>query len=129
MKSKIAILNNPSSWLFNQKAERNQMNRQKSKSTFSTTLLALMLALILGGAGFLGSPAWAAEIKGFSSEAAKNAGPQYGGTITFHKDGGQGPPNSWDPVDNQGTTMLHVSPYLETLLSGDFDEVWATRHQ
>ena len=35
-----------------------------SKSTFSTTLLALMLVLILGGAGFLGSPAWAAEILG-----------------------------------------------------------------
>ena len=57
-----------------------------------------MLALLLGGAGFLGSPAWAAEIKGFSSEAAKNAGPQYGGTLTFWKDGGQGPPNSWDPL-------------------------------
>ena len=122
MKSKIAILNNPSSWLFNQKAERNQMNQQKSKSTFRSTLLALMLALILGGAGFLSSPAWAAEIKGFSSEAAKNAGPQYGGTITYHMHGGQGPPNSWDPVDNQGTTMLHVSPYLETLLSGDFEK-------
>ena len=56
MKSKIAILNNPSSWLFNQKAERNQMNRQKSKSTFSTTLLALMLALILGGSRLLEQP-------------------------------------------------------------------------
>ena len=63
------------------------MNRQKSKSTFSATLLAL----ILGVAGFLGSPAWAAEppidpatgkLLGFSSQEVKNAEPEYGGTIT-----------------------------------------------
>ncbi len=96
--------------------ERNKMENLKSKSTFSTTLLAL----ILGASIFLAGQVWAAEIIGFSSEAAKNAGPEYGGTITYLNDGGQGPPNSWDPVDNQGTTMLHVSPYLETLLIGDF---------
>ncbi len=108
MKSKIAILNNPSSWLFNQKSERNQMNRQKSKSTFSTTLLALMLALILGGAGFLGSPAWAAE-------------PQYGGSITFLDGyGGRFPPTQWDPAKGVWTVGVYVEPYYETLLATDF---------
>ncbi len=56
MKSKIAIPNNPSSWLFNQKAERNQMNRQKSKSTMwrgkmlkQIALSVALVALVLSG--------------------------------------------------------------------------------
>ncbi len=32
MKSKIAIPNNPSSWLFNQKAERIQLNNHRLKT-------------------------------------------------------------------------------------------------
>ncbi len=123
MKSKIAILNNPSSWLFNQKAERNQMNRQKSKSTFSTTLPTLMLALILGGAGFLGSPAWAAEITGFSSEAAKKAGPQYGGTITFLDGyGAAQPPITWHKGEGaHWATGIYHEPMYVTLLAADFE--------
>ena len=110
MKSKIAIPNNPSSWLFNQKAERNQMNRQKSKSTFTTTLLALMLALLLGGAGFLGSPAAAQE-------------PQYGGSITFLDGyGAQWPPTGWDPAIGIWTVQNWVEPYLETLLAADYEK-------
>ena len=121
MKSKIAILNNPTSWLFNQKAERNQMNRQKSKSTFRSTLLALMLVLLLGGAGFLGSPAWAAEICGFSSEAAKNAGPQYGGSITFLDGyGGAFPPTAWHQGEGSNWTAgMYHEPMYETLLAND----------
>ena len=126
MKSKISILLMPfiHSFIFKENLMKSKiaMFNLNRKSTFRSTLLALMLVLLLGGAGFLGSPAWAAEIKGFSSEAAMNAGPEYGGTITYLNDSGQGPPNSWDPVDNQGTTMLHVSPYLETLLIGDFEK-------
>ena len=124
MKSKIAIPNNPSSWLFNQKAERNQMNRQKSKSTFRSTLLALMLALILGGAGFLGSPAWAVEIIGFSSEAAKNAGPQYGGSITFLDGyGGAQQPTAWHKGEgSQWTTGIYHEPMYETLLHADIEK-------
>ncbi len=125
MKSKIAIPNNRSSWLFNQKAERNQMNRQKSKSTIRATLLAL----ILGVAGFLGSPAWAAEppidpatgkLLGFSSQEAKNAEPEYGGTVTAISNfGGQFPPTTFNPSSSIWTQYIYVSPYLETLLTGD----------
>ena len=105
MKSKIAMFN---------------LNR---KSTFSTTLLALMLALILGGAGFLGSPAWAAEITGFSSEAAKNAGPQYGGTITFLDGyGAAQPPKTWHKGEGAlWATGIYHEPMYETLLSADFE--------
>ena len=70
MKSKIAILLMPFLMVFtffkeNLMKTKIAMFNLNSKSTFSTTLLALMLALILGGAGFLGNPAWAAEITGF----------------------------------------------------------------
>ena len=120
MKSKIAILNNPSSWLFNQKAERNQMNQQKSKSTFRSTLLALLL----GGAGFLGSPAWAAEIIGFSSEAAKNAGPQYGGSITFLDGYGAAfPPTAWHKGEGSyWSTAVYHEPMFETLIAADVEK-------
>ena len=79
MKSKIAILNNPSSWLFNQKAERNQMNRQKSKSNFSATLLALILGLIVLWTG----PA-AAEKKYVTDPVTGKvySAPEWGGTLT-----------------------------------------------
>ena len=125
MKSKIAILNNPSSWLFNQKAERNQMNRQNSKSTFRSTLLAL----ILGVAGFLGSPAWAVEppidpatgkLLGFSSQEAKNAEPEYGGTVTVSGNHFDFPPTTFNPSSNIWTQFIYVEPYLETLLTGDW---------
>ena len=124
MKTKIAIPNNRSSWLFNQKAERNQMNRQKNKSTFSTTLLALMLALLLGGAGLLGSPAWAADwrkINCYSSEAAKNAGPQYGGSITFLDGFGAAfPPVAWHQgAGSSWTAGIYHEPMYETLLAND----------
>ncbi|MDP6180585.1 MAG: hypothetical protein QGG48_11905, partial [Desulfatiglandales bacterium] len=78
MKSKIAILNNPSSWLFNQKAERNQMNRQKSKSTFSATLLTLILGLIVL---WTGSAAVAAEKKYVTDPTTGKVvtAPEYGG--------------------------------------------------
>ena len=90
MKTKIAMFN---------------LNR---KSTFRTTLLALMLPLILGGAGFLGSPAWAAE-------------PQYGGSITFLDGyGGRFPPIQWDPSKGVWTVGVYVEPYYETLLATDF---------
>ena len=66
MKSKIAILLMPFLMVFtffkeNLMKTKIAMFNLNSKSTFSTTLLAL----ILGGAGFLGNPAWAAEITGF----------------------------------------------------------------
>lgn len=97
------------------------MNRQKNKSTFRSTLLALMLVLLLGGAGFLGSPAWAAEICGFSSEAAKNAGPQYGGTITFLDGFGAAfPPTAWNQGEGSNWTAgIYHEPMYETLMASD----------
>ncbi len=90
------------------------------KSTFRTTLLAL----ILGGAGFLGSPAWAAEIIGFSSEAAKNAGPQYGGSITFLDGYGAAfPPTAWHKGEgSQWTTGIYHEPMYESLLHADIEK-------
>ena len=103
--------------------ERNKMENLNSKSTFSTTLLALMLALILGGAGFLGNPAWAAEITGFSSEAAKKAGPQYGGSITFLDGyGAAQQPVAWHKGEGSvWTTGIYHEPMYETLMSADFE--------
>ena len=92
MKSKIAMFN---------------LNR---KSTFRSTLLALMLALILGGAGFLGSPAWAA------------GEPEYGGTLTVTGELMQYPPASWDPAEWIWTSMIWTEPFLQTLLLGDFEK-------
>ena len=98
------------------------------KSTFRTTLLALMLALLLGGAGFLGSPAWAADWRktiGFSSEAAKNAGPQYGGTITF-LDGykAEFPPVTWHKGEGSTwSTAIYHEPMYETLMAADIERL------
>ena len=97
------------------------------KSTFRSTLLALMLALLLGGAGFLGSPAWAADWRktiGFSSEAAKNAGPQYGGTITF-LDGykAEFPPVAWHKGEGSTwSTAVYHEPMYETLMAADIEK-------
>ena len=113
MKSKIAILLLPFLMVFTFFKENLMktiiaMFNLNSKSTFSTTLLALMLVLILGGAGFLGSPAWAAE-------------PQYGGSITFLDGyGGRFPPTQWDPAKGVWTVGVYVEPYYETLLATDF---------
>ena len=88
--------------------ERNKMENLKSKSTFSATLLALILALIMGAIVFLGSPAAAQE-------------PQYGGTITFLDGyGGRFPPTQWDPSKGVWTVGVYVEPYYETLLATDF---------
>ncbi len=89
----------------------------KSKSTITATLLTL----ILGGAGFLGSPAWAAEICGFSSEAAKNAGPQYGGSITFLDGyGAAQQPTSWHQgAGSSWTASIYVEPMYQTLVTND----------
>ena len=80
-----------------------------------------MLVLILGGAGFLGSPAWAADICGFSSEAAKNAGPQYGGSITFPDGyGAAQQPTSWHQgAGSSWTASIYVEPMYQTLLAND----------
>ena len=128
MKSKIAILLPPFLMVFtffkeNLMKTKIAMFNLNSKSTFSTTLLALMLALILGGAGFLGSPAWAAEIIGFSSEAAKNAGPQYGGSITFLDGyGGAQPPTTWHKGEGgHWSSGIYHEPMYETLLAADVE--------
>ena len=74
------------------------------KSTFRSTLLALILG---GGAGFLGSPAWAAE-------------PEYGGTLTVTGELVLYPPASWDPAEWIWTSMIWTEPFLQSLLLGDF---------
>ena len=101
---------------------KNMFIQKRSKSTFTTTLLALILVLLLGGSGFLGSPAWAAEkVCGFSSEAAKNAGPQYGGTITFLDGFGAAfPPTAWNQGEGSSWTAgIYHEPMYETLLAND----------
>ena len=95
----------------------------KSRTKLSTTLLDLLL----GGAGFLGSPAWAADWRktiGFSSEAAKNAGPQYGGSITFLDGFGAAfPPTAWHKGEgSQWTTGIYHEPMYETLLHADIEK-------
>ena len=90
--------------------ERKKMFIQKrSKSTFSATLLALILALILGVAGFLDRPVWAAE-------------PQYGGTITFLDGYGAAfPPSTCDPATGVWTA-IYLEPYFEPLLASDIEK-------
>ncbi len=129
MKSKIAILLMPfiHSLYFKENLMKSKiaMFNLKSKSTITATITATLLALILGGAGFLGSPVWAAEIIGFSSEAAKNAGPQYGGTITFLDGYGAAfPPTTWHKGEgsNWSTAMYH-EPMYETLLHADIEKL------
>ena len=128
MKSKIAILLKPfcHSFFFKENLMKTiiAMFNLNRKSTFRTTLLALMLVLILGGAGFLGSPAWAAEVIGFSSEAAMNAGPQYGGSITFLDGYGAAfPPTVWHKGEgSQWTAAIYHEPMYETLLHADIEK-------
>ncbi len=124
MKSKIAILLMPFIHSFFLKENLMKtiiaMFNLNRKSTFRTTLLALFL----GGAGFLGSPAWAAEVIGFSSEAAKNAGPQYGGSITFLDGYGAAfPPTAWHKGEgSQWTTGIYHEPMYESLLHADIEK-------
>ena len=80
-----AILN------FEHAIERKKMFNQKSKSTFSATLLAL----ILGASVFLGSPAWAAELVKDPTTGKMVSAPEYGGTLTF---AAKLEPPSTDPV-------------------------------
>ena len=77
-----------------------------------------------GGVGFLGSPSLAAETIGFSSEAAKNAGPQYGGTITFLDGYGAAfPPKSWHKGEGSDwTTGIYHEPMYETLMAADIEK-------
>ena len=72
-----AILN----LVFNQKAERKKMDHQKSKSTFSATLPALILGLIVL---WTGSAAVAAEKKYVTDPTTGKvvSAPEYGGRIT-----------------------------------------------
>ena len=88
---------------------------QKSSSKLSTTLLAL----ILGASFFMAGQAWA--VCGFSSEAAKNAGPQYGGKITFLDGfGGAFPPTAWNQGEGSSwTASIYHDPMYETLLAND----------
>ena len=120
MKSKIAIPNNPSSWLFN-KAERNQMNRQKSKSTFRAILLTLILMVAVLGV----SSAVAAEKKMLKDPSTGKMveAPQYGGTIVFPPTGNNPEPPHADAVIRGNYLMIDViGPVLEKLGMTD----WST---
>ncbi len=56
------------------------MNNQKSSSTFSATLLAL----ILGVAVFMAGPVWAAKQMVIDPATGKMVtAPEYGGTLTY----------------------------------------------
>ena len=68
-----AILN------FEPPIERKKMDNQKSKSTFSATLPAL----ILGVAVFLGSQVWAAKYVTDPTTGKVVTAPEYGGTLTY----------------------------------------------
>ena len=98
MKSKIAILLMPfiHSFFFKENLMKTiiAMFNLNRKSTFRTT--SCWPSSWEEQASWA-SPAWAAEIDcGFSSEAAKNAGPQYGGSITFLDGyGGAQQPTAW----------------------------------
>ena len=60
--------------------ERKKMNNQKSSSTFSATLLAL----ILGASVFMAGPVWAAKQMVIDPGTGKMiTAPQYGGTLTY----------------------------------------------
>ena len=114
MKSKIAIPNNPSSWLFNQKAERNQMNRQKSKSTFSAILMSLTLMVAAFG---VSSSAMAAKQMVVDPGTGKMiAAPQHGGTLTYALASFV---NHTDSFLSHGAG-LNVSPVLDRLGISDW---------
>ena len=78
-----------------------------------------MLALILGASVFMAGQAWA--VCGFSSEAAKTAGPQYGGSITFLDGFGAAfPPTAWHQGEGSSwTASIYHDPMYETLLAND----------
>ena len=85
----------------------------------STKLSTIMLALILGASVFMAGQAWA--VCGFSSEAAKKAGPQYGGSITFLDGFGAAfPPTAWHQGEGSSwTASIYHDPMYETLLAND----------
>ena len=67
------------------------MDHQKNKSTFSATLLAL----IMGASVFLAGPVWAAEMVKDPTTGKMVSAPEYGGTITYSLN--QSPP-TFDPL-------------------------------
>ena len=108
-----AILN----LVFNQKAERKKMDNQKSKSTFSATLLALILGVFVLSMG----PAAAAEKKYVTDPSTGKvvSAPEYGGTITFSR--GEEPAGPDAVISGAGADLL-VAGVLEKLAILD----WAT---
>ena len=104
-----AILN------FEHAIERKKMFNQKSKSTFSATLLAL----ILGASVFMAGQVWAAKYVTDPTTGKVVTAPEYGGTITFaNKDEAAGP----DVLVSGMWGSQYVSGVLEKLVIGD----WAT---
>ena len=112
-----AILN----LVFNQKAERKKMDHQKSKSTFSATLPALILGLIVL---WTGSAAVAAEKKYVTDPTTGKvvSAPEYGGRITSNGWGTQAPS---DPYF--GWAYIKISGVVEKLGIGNWGidrDVW-----
>ena len=67
------------------------MNRQKSKSTFSATLLAL----IMGVSVFMAGQVWAAKMVKDPSTGKMIKAPQYGGALVVGDIyGGRAPPHT-----------------------------------
>ena len=99
---------------FEHSIERKKMDHQKSKSTFSATLLAL----ILGASVFMGGQVWAAKYVTDPTTGKVVTAPEYGGTLTFaRKDRPEGP----DIVVHWGASFL-ADGVLEKLTTAD----WAT---
>ncbi len=99
---------------FEHSIERKKMDHQKSKSTFSATLLAL----ILGASVFMAGQVWAAKYVTDPTTGKVVTAPEYGGTLTFaRKDRPEGP----DIVVHWGASFL-ADGVLEKLTTAD----WAT---
>ncbi len=103
--------------VFNQKAERKKMDNQKSKSTFSATLPALILGLIVLWTGLA---AVAAEKKYVTDPTTGKVvtAPEYGGTLTIAR---KEEPDGPDIVVQWGSQSL-IAGVLEKLVMMD----WAT---
>ena len=100
---------------FEHSIERKKMDHQKSKSTFSATLLAL----ILGASVFMAGQVWAAKYVTDPTTGKLVTAPEYGGTLTFvWKEEPVGP----DVVVSGTWAGAYVDGVLEKLAMGD----WAT---